>query len=154
MRGQLSVEATKKGLSGKDKGTYINQQVNLLKQERIDQRDEAIEKRSKELETEISEGLKNLKKLSPLETTIDDGILVQDLMIKVLNVHPEKIDLLATESVANKIIKHIKVGDEESKDMQFYEDAKSEVEKKSWMSKPYKNVPEHLIPLLKASYLC
>ena len=70
--------------------------------------------------TEISEGVKNLKKLSTLRTTIDDGILIQDLAIQVLNVHPEDIDLLATEDDANLIIKHVRVGDEESKDKQFY----------------------------------
>ena len=37
-------------------------------------------------------------------------------MIQVLNVHPENIDVLATESDANKIIKHVRVCDEESKD--------------------------------------
>jgi hypothetical protein len=51
--------------------------------------------------TEIPEGLKNLKKLSPLETTVNDGVLIQDLAIKVLDVHPEDIDLLATEADAN-----------------------------------------------------
>ena len=70
--------------------------------------------------TEISEGVKNLKKLSTLRTTIDDGILIQDLAIQVLNVHPEDIDLLATEDDANLIIKHVRVGNEESKDKQFY----------------------------------
>ena len=70
--------------------------------------------------TEISEGVRNLKKLSTLRTTIDDGILIQDLAIQVLNVHPEDIDLLATEDDANLIIKHVRVGDEESKDKQFY----------------------------------
>ena len=70
--------------------------------------------------TEISEGVRNLKKLSTLRTTIDDGILIQDLAIQVLNVHPEDIDLLATEDDANLIIKHVRVGNEESKDKQFY----------------------------------
>ena len=63
--------------------------------------------------TEIPEGLKNLKKLSPLETTVNDGVLIQDLAIKVLDVHPEDIDLLATEADANQIIKHVRIGDEE-----------------------------------------
>ena len=70
--------------------------------------------------TEISEGVRNLKKLSTLRTTIDDGILIQDLAIQILNVHPEDIDLLATEDDANLIIKHVRVCDEESKDKQFY----------------------------------
>ena len=70
--------------------------------------------------TEISEGVRNLKKLSTLRTTIDDGILIQDLAIQVLNVHPEDIDLLTTEDDANLIIKHVRVGNEESKDKQFY----------------------------------
>ena len=106
----------KQGLTGKDKGAFINQSVNKLKQERKDRRDEVIKKRSEEIVTEILEGKTHLKKLSTLETTVDDGILAQDLMIQVLNVHPENIDVLATESDANKIIKHVRVCDEESKD--------------------------------------
>ena len=51
--------------------------------------------------TEIPEGEKNLKKLSSLKTTINDGILVQDFAIQVLNVHPENIALLATQADAN-----------------------------------------------------
>jgi hypothetical protein len=34
---------------------------------------------------------------------------------------------LASEADANKIIKHVRVSDEESKDMKFYEEAKSDV---------------------------
>ena len=120
MRAQQSTEAMKQGLTGKDKGAFINQSVNKLKQERKDRRDEVIKKRSEELVTEILEGKTHLKKLSKLETTVDDGILAQDLMIQVLNVHPENIDVLATESDANKIIKHVRVCDEESKNKQFY----------------------------------
>ena len=100
-RAQLSVEATKKGLTGTEKGTYINLQVDKLKKERNNQKDEIVQKRTKELMTEIPEGLKNLKKLSLLETTVNDGLLIQDLAIKVLDVHPEDIDLLATEADAN-----------------------------------------------------
>jgi selenocysteine lyase/cysteine desulfurase len=103
-------------LKGKEKGAYINQEINKLIQARKEQREEAIEKRVKELEIEISEGLKNLKKLSTLETTIDDAKQIQDFAIQVLDVHPEKIDLLATEADANQIIKHIRVVSEESKD--------------------------------------
>ena len=68
-------------MKGKEKGTYIKLEVNKLEQERSNQRDKVIEKRTKELETEIPEGLKNLKKLSLLKTTIDDGRLIQDFMI-------------------------------------------------------------------------
>ena len=68
-------------MKGKEKGTYINLEVKKLEQERSNQRDKVIEKRTKELETEIPEGLKNLKKLSLLKTTIDDGRLIQDFMI-------------------------------------------------------------------------
>ncbi len=103
-------------MKGKEKGAYINQEINKLIQARKEQREEAIEKRVKELEIEISEGLKNLKKLSTLETTIDDAKQIQDFAIQVLDVHPEKIDLLATEADANQIIKHIRVVSEESKD--------------------------------------
>ena len=63
------------------KGAFINLIVEKFQLERNNQRDEIIEKRTKELETEIVEGLKNLKKLSLLKTTIDDGILIQDFAI-------------------------------------------------------------------------
>ena len=68
-------------MTGKAKGTYINLEVKKLTLERKDQRDQVIEKRKKELETEIPEGLKNLKKLSLLKTTIDDGRLIHDFAI-------------------------------------------------------------------------
>ena len=48
-------------------------------------------------------------------------------MIKVLNVHPEDCHLLANEADAKKILKHVRVEDEESKDQQFYEEAKNDV---------------------------
>ena len=110
-------------MKGKEKGAYINLEINKLKQIRKEQRDEAIENRMKELVIEISEGLKNLKKLSTLETTIDDAKQIQDFVIQVLDVNPENINLLATETDANQIIKHIRVGNEESKEKQFYEEA-------------------------------
>ena len=101
MRAKLLDEATGKGLTGKDKGTYINLQVDPFKLERKGQRDQVVQTRTKELMTEIPEGEKNLKKLSSLKTTINDGILVQDFAIQVLNVHPENIALLATQADAN-----------------------------------------------------
>jgi hypothetical protein len=42
-----------------------------------------------------------LEKLKNLSATIDDGKLIQDFMIQILGVHPEKIHLLATEADAN-----------------------------------------------------
>ncbi len=39
-------------------------------------------------------------------------------MIQVLNVRPEDVHLLATEADASKIIKHIRVSDEDSKFLQ------------------------------------
>jgi hypothetical protein len=42
-----------------------------------------------------------LKKLSQLKTTIDDGRLIQDFAIQILDVLPENIHLLATEADAN-----------------------------------------------------
>ena len=82
---------------------------------------------------DIPEGLKNLKRLDRLELTISDGILIQDLMIQVFDVHPENVHLLASEADANEIIKHVRVGDEESKEKQFYEDAKNDGEKRKWL---------------------
>ena len=113
MRAKLSVEAMNKGLTGKEKGNFINLEIDKLKKERIDQRIQVVKNREKELAKEISEGLKNLKKLSSLETTIDDGKQIQDFAIRVLDVHPENINLLATHADANQIIKHFRVGDEE-----------------------------------------
>jgi hypothetical protein len=60
-----------------------------------------VKKREKELATEIPEGLKSLKKLSKLETTIEDGKEIQDFAIRVLDIPPENISLLATEADAN-----------------------------------------------------
>ena len=88
-------------MTSKDKGSYINLQVDPFKLERKGQRDQVVQTRTKELMTEIPEGEKNLKKLSSLKTTINDGILVQDFAIQVLNVHPENIDLLASQADAN-----------------------------------------------------
>ena len=68
--------------------------------------------------------------------------------------HPEDVHLLASEADAKKIIKHVRVGDEESKENQFYEEAESDVERKKWLSCPYPNVKEHLLPMIKASFLC
>ena len=100
MRSKLSVEATGKGLTGKDKGSYINLEIEKLKLERKNQRDEVVEKRTKELETEIPEGLKMLKKLSSLSTTTEDGKRIQDFMIKIFDTLPENVHLLATEADA------------------------------------------------------
>ena len=74
MRAKLSVEATGKGLTGKDKGSYINLQVNKFKLESKCQMDQLVQMRTKELVTEIPKGEKNLKKLSSLKTTINDGV--------------------------------------------------------------------------------
>jgi hypothetical protein len=38
MRAKLSVEAMNKGLTGKEKGNFINLEIDKLKKERIDQR--------------------------------------------------------------------------------------------------------------------
>ena len=46
--------------------------------------------------------------------------------MKVLDVRPENVNLLATEADAIKIIKHFRVGGEESKDKKFYEQAKDD----------------------------
>ena len=100
MRAKLSVEATGKGLTGKEKGAYINLEIDKLKLERKNQRDEVVEKRTKELETEIPEGLKMLKKLSSLSTTTEDGKRIQDFMIKIFDTLPENVHLLATEADA------------------------------------------------------
>jgi hypothetical protein len=96
-----SEEARVKGLKGGEKGNYIQLEINDLKQSRIAARDAAIAERMKELVTEIPGGLKNLKKLSKLKSTIDDGKIIQDFAIQILDVLPENIHLLATETDAN-----------------------------------------------------
>ena len=123
-------EGKEKGLPWQTMETFINPEIHKFEQERKSRRDEAIEKRTNELMIDIPEGLKNLKRLDRLELTISDGILIQDLMIQVFDVHPENIHLLASESDANEIIKHVRVGDEESKYKQFYED---DGEKRKWL---------------------
>ena len=153
MRAKLSVEASKKGLTGKEKGAYINLEVDKFKLERKNERDQVIEKRTKELATEIPDGLNKLKKLSPLLTTIDDGILMHDFTIKILDVLPENVHLLATEADAKMIIKHVRIGgEEEFKEKIFYEEAENDFERIQWLSQPYFNVPEKLLPLIKTSF--
>ena len=89
----------------------------------------------------------------------------------MLDVHPEDITLLATEEDADRIIKHIRdddefevaprmktiIVDDAEKEVkvgpEYYEDAENEQTKESWCQFP-KGVREHLLPLLKASYLC
>ena len=132
MRRQRSEEAREQGFTGKMKGNYINLYVKQLELEINNNRNELIEKRTKELETEIPEGLKKLKKLSSLETTIDDGIRIQDFMMIFFDVLPENVHLLAAEADANLIIKHVRVGGEESKDKQFYKEAENDVQRKKW----------------------
>ena len=101
-------------MKGEEKGAYIKLELSNIEEKRKDQRDEHIEKRTKELLTEIPDGLQKLKKLSKLGTTIKDGIRIQDFAMRVLDVHPENVKLLATEADAIKIIKHVRVGGEES----------------------------------------
>ena len=96
-----------KGLKGKEKGTFINSKVDPFKKQREDQREEFLLKRTEELKIEIPEGLNNLTKLSKLEATIDDGIIIQDVMIKVFDVDPKDIALLATDADAKRIVKHV-----------------------------------------------
>ena len=78
------------------KGDYIKQKIGLYEQERKDNRDEFIKKRTLELDEEINEGLKNLKRFSKLLATIDDARTIQDSMILVFGVDPKNIALLAT----------------------------------------------------------
>ena len=94
-----------------------------------------------------------MKKLSTLETTIDDGILIQEFAMRILDVLPEKIHLLAAEADANLIIKHVRVGGEESKEKQFYDEAKDDDQRKKWQDKPFENVPENFVPMIKASFM-
>ena len=48
------------------------------------------------------------------------------------DVLPENVHLLAAEADANLIIKHVRVGGEESKDKQFYKEAENDVQRKKW----------------------
>jgi hypothetical protein len=41
-----------------------------------------------------------------------------------------------------------------SKDGLYYEEAENDVERKAWFSKPCDNVKDHLLPLIKSSFLC
>ena len=43
--------------------------------------------------------------------------------MRILDVLPENVHLLAAEADANLIIKHVRAGGEESKDKQFYKEA-------------------------------
>ena len=37
---------------------------------------------------------------------------------------------------------------------EYFQEAKDEAERKEWIQKPENNVPENLLPLIKASYMC
>ena len=80
----------------KNTGDYIKEKIGQYEQERKDNRDEFIKKRTLELDEEINEGLKNLKRFSKLLATIDDARTIQDSMILVFGVDPKNIALLAT----------------------------------------------------------
>ena len=38
--------------------------------------------------------------------------------------------------------------------LQYYHEAKDDAELKKWLAKPKGNVPENLLPAIKASFLC
>ena len=114
MRNKLNLEINGKGWTQKERVDYINRSVDQLQQERKAKKGEEVDQRANELAKDIFEGLKNLKKLQPLETTINDGVLIQDLAMKVLDVLPEDVHLLASETDANQIIEYVRVGEKDS----------------------------------------
>ena len=80
----------------KNTGDYIKEKIGQYEQERKDNRDEFIKKRTLELDEEINEGLRKLTRLSKLIDTISDARTIQDNMILVFGVDPKNITLLAT----------------------------------------------------------
>lgn len=56
-------------------------------------------------------------------------------MIKVFDVDPKDIALLASDADAKRIVKHVQT-DEEEKGKKYYDDAKDEAQKKAWLSNP------------------
>jgi hypothetical protein len=64
-------------------------------------------------------------------------------MIRVLNVKPENITLLANKNDAKKIIRHVLTGFEEKKDnTQYFTDSRNEEEQKRWLHRPLNSVAE------------
>jgi hypothetical protein len=45
-------------------------------------------------------------------------------------------------------------GEEKKAGIQYYLEAKDEIERKKWLAKPFENVPEGMLPAIKASFLC
>ena len=74
---------------------------------------------------------------------------------QVLGIKPEDITILATENLFWKIVKQVALeGEEKMPGFQYYLDEYSDAELKRWIKKPYENVPEHLLPAIKALFLC
>ena len=74
---------------------------------------------------------------------------------QVLGIKPEDITILATENLFWKIVKQVALeGEEKMPGFQYYLDEYSDAELKRWIKKPYRNVPENLLPAIKASFLC
>ena len=78
---KLREEGLKLGLPSETLGTYITPKLLSLRQDRNNKKDDIVEQRTNELVTEIPEGMKKLKSLEPLFSTIDDGTRIQDFMI-------------------------------------------------------------------------
>ena len=107
MRNELSAEANAKGLKGKDKGDYINKQVNPYTAEREKQREAAIKKRIEELEIEVPEAINKCKKVNDLPACVNDISWALNFFTEEMSVKPEHTKLLVVEELFDKFVKHV-----------------------------------------------
>ena len=143
---------------GKKAGTFINPKVKAFEAERKSERDSGIDALTKKFEKEIPEQLKVFKQIATLPTTTKDACELQDALIRLLNVHPENIKVLASEDDFNKIVTHVRGhGEEMKKPFHYYHDAKDLDTSEEWLIYPQSwfgsQVPDNLLAAVKASYL-
>jgi hypothetical protein len=78
-----------------------------------------------------------------------------DFAVEDLGVRPKNVTLLVTEELFYKFVKHIPLkGKDKKAGIQYYLEAENDAERDLWLKNPVCNVPEGLLPAIKASFLC
>ncbi len=151
----MSAEADKQGLSTNNKAEHIRATLNPYKKRRADERDAAVSKRVEELKIEIPEAIKKCKTVSDLPACVNDIKWMLNFLVEVMGVKPKDVRLLVTNDVFSQFVKHISVESECKKTgIQYFLEAKDDEELEKWLKCPFQNVPETLLPAIKASFLC
>ena len=93
--------------------------------------------------------------MADLDSCVDDARDMHDAMIKTIGVKPENILVMASKSDFEDIVRRIdvKVGEGKPGGPKFF-DAPTQQKADEWLAKPNRNVPEDMLPALKAKYLC